>query len=228
MIAFKLLESNISNQKSKNTFFDIQNSGFTLMEVLVVVFMVAILSAIVAPSWLGFVKRQRLNKTNDMILAGLQEAQREAKKNKRNYSFSLKTTDNIPKIAIHSGDSDSIPADASPLWRSLTQELNINKGEVILETNLISQNKAEQSVPSKNSPSSSTPQTITFDYMGTLPNADFGKPPEGSDEPPGLRVVVAIPKSDNPTVATDMKRCVIVKTLIGNILTAKKNDCSPN
>ncbi|MCJ8279579.1 MAG: prepilin-type N-terminal cleavage/methylation domain-containing protein, partial [Rivularia sp. ALOHA_DT_140] len=39
-------------------------SGFTLIEVLVVIAMVGILSAIAAPSWLGFVARQRLNKAN--------------------------------------------------------------------------------------------------------------------------------------------------------------------
>ena len=66
----------VSSLKSK------QSSGFTLIEVLVTILIVGILSAIAAPSWLGFVAKQRLNKANDIVLASLQEAQRQAKKTK--------------------------------------------------------------------------------------------------------------------------------------------------
>lgn len=57
-----------------------QEAGFTLIEVLVVVIMVGVLAAIVAPSWLAFVNTQQVNKANDVILGAVQEAQRGAKK----------------------------------------------------------------------------------------------------------------------------------------------------
>ena len=56
-----------------------KDQGFTLIEVLVVFFMVSILAAVAAPGWLAFVRNQRLNKANDLLFAALQEAQQEAR-----------------------------------------------------------------------------------------------------------------------------------------------------
>ncbi len=187
--------------------------GFTLLEVLVVVLMVGILSTIAAPGWLSFVNGQRLNKANDEILAALQEAQREAKRTKLSYSVSLRTNSNIPEIAVYSG---STPTN----WRNLGEEVGVQAGQVLLGTNLSSTNTAGASVTFN----STTTQTITFDYMGTLPNADFGTPPSGSTQTPGLRVVVATP-SGSSTSPSNSKRCVIIETLLGGMRTAKDTQC---
>ncbi|NEP29368.1 prepilin-type N-terminal cleavage/methylation domain-containing protein, partial [Moorena sp. SIO3I6] len=63
-----------------------KDAGFTLLELIVVILLVGILSAIAAPSWLAFVNRQRVNKVNERVLSAIQEAQREAKKKKLSYS----------------------------------------------------------------------------------------------------------------------------------------------
>jgi prepilin-type N-terminal cleavage/methylation domain-containing protein len=182
------------------------NSGFTLLELLVVVLLIGVLAAIAAPGWLAFTNRQRLNKANDIILGALQEAQREAKRTKLNYSVSFATNSNIPQVAVYTGSTPSN-------WRNLSGDLQIR--QILLGTNLTSQNTAGTSVTYN----STTPATITFDQMGTLPNANFGNPP-------GLKIVVAIPQSGSTTQPSAVKRCVIVSTLLGAMVTAKDNQCN--
>ncbi|WP_082803761.1 prepilin-type N-terminal cleavage/methylation domain-containing protein [Anabaena sp. 4-3] len=182
-------------------------AGFSLIEIIVVVLMIGVLAAILAPNWFRFLSQQRLNKANDAILAAIQEAQRQAKRQKRDYSVSFKVDDNnIPLVALYEGTTPTN-------WRKLGEDLEIESGKLQLSTNLTSKNTAGAAV----SAISSTPQTITFDYMGTLPGANFGTAPSGSDETPGIKVVVS---------ANNTKRCVILKTILGATLTKKDGDCS--
>lgn len=53
-------------------------SGFTLIEVLIVVFMIAILMAIAAPSWLAYLTRQRMRAVQNDLAEVLRQAQTNA------------------------------------------------------------------------------------------------------------------------------------------------------
>ncbi|MBD2358168.1 prepilin-type N-terminal cleavage/methylation domain-containing protein [Tolypothrix sp. FACHB-123] len=192
-----------------------QDSGFTILEVLVVILIVGVLSAIIAPNWLAFLNRQRLNKASDNLVATLQEAQRQAKRNKRNYSVSFRTNNNLPEIAIYSGTTPSN-------WQSFGKDVGVKQGQVIIGTNLSALNTTTGATVSYNL---TTPVTITYDYMGSLPNANFGPIPTGQTEPPGLKIVVALPRPGSPTTAGNLKRCVILQTLIGGVRTAKNTGC---
>jgi type II secretory pathway pseudopilin PulG len=198
-----------------------QDAGFTLLEIFVMVVIVGVLAAIVAPSWLGFVNRQRVNKANDAILAALQEAQRQAIKTKSNYSVSFKIEGNVPKMAIYADPNPAISI--TPVWKTLGGDLGIKPGQVLLLSNLISGNTAGTSTSLENL---NTPKTITFDYMGTLANANFGTPATGSSDSPGLKVVVAERRPGLIPTAGSMKRCVIIKTLIGGMITGKDSNCN--
>lgn len=211
----------VSSVKSK------QSSGFTLIEVLVTIIIVGILSAIAAPSWLGFVARQRLNKANDTVLAALQEAQQQAKKTKRSYNVSIRLNNNIPQISIYSGTTPSN-------WRNIGADFEIKPGTIILGTNLNGTNSTDSTNNNTVYTSSrlTTPKTITFDYTGALElpvktggdgltavqNRRLGNK--------GLIIALAVPQAGNSTQPSDVKRCVIVQTLIGGIRTAKNNDCN--
>ncbi|NJN09785.1 MAG: type II secretion system protein [Richelia sp. RM2_1_2] len=209
--------SNKLNQQRYLKNFNRSTSGFTLIEVLVVIAMVGILSAIAAPSWLTFVARQRLNKANDNILAALQEAQREAKRTKLSYSVSFRTDNNKPQIAVH-------PRNAEPdqFWRSLGEDAGVNTEKLLIGTNLDGINKIKNSISYGSTFNTSNPQTISFNYLGVM-----GAKADGTSSADiGLKVLVAIPKPQAPTQPSDVKRCVIVQTLIGGIQTAKNNDCN--
>ncbi|MBD2204054.1 prepilin-type N-terminal cleavage/methylation domain-containing protein [Calothrix sp. FACHB-1219] len=215
------LPENLSTGSTKkevaNYIFPIkQDAGFTILEVLVVILIVGVLSAIIAPNWLAFLNRQRLNKASDNLVATLQEAQRQAKRNKRNYSVSFRTNNNLPEIAIYSGTTPSN-------WQSFGKDVGVKQGQVIIGTNLTAVNTTTGGSVSYNI---NTPVTITYDYMGSLPNANFGPIPTGQTEPPGLKIVVALPRPGSPTTAGNLKRCVILQTLIGGVRTAKNTGCN--
>ncbi|MBN3910032.1 MAG: prepilin-type N-terminal cleavage/methylation domain-containing protein [Nostoc sp. NMS1] len=194
-----------------------KDAGFSLIELIVVMLIVGILSAIAAPGWVAFVNRQQVNKANDAILAALREGQREAKNKKLNYSVSFQknsTTQNV-EVAIYRSDG-------SPTWKPLGADIGVSSNKFLIGTNLSSENTAGSSV----SDTLSASTKITFDYMGTLPNANFGTITAPATEAPGLKIVVAVPNSANSTSASSTKRCVIVKTLLGSMLTAKDDKCS--
>jgi prepilin-type N-terminal cleavage/methylation domain-containing protein len=178
------------------------NGGFTLIEFLVVVIIIAILSAIAAPGWLGFVSQRRVNAANETILRSVQQAQSEAKKNKQSYSISLVApSGEVPKIAVYQGDEP--PADTSALWKSLGE--GIRPGQIWLGTNA-SGNTAGNNLDPAPQAYPTTP-TITFDYMGTVPS-----------DAAGSMIVVGVPAPDNPSnPVPQTRRCVEVTTLLGAI-----------
>lgn len=200
-------------------------SGFSLLEVVVVVVMIGILSAIAAPSWLSFSKRQKINKVNDVIVSAIQEAQGEAKRRKLGYSVSFITDNNIPKIAVH--PKDSAPND---YWRVLGEGLGIQSGLIVLGTNLTATNTTTSS--STVSYASTTAKTITFDYTGALDllvktnTNSLTSVQTNKIGDKGLIIAISLAKPGSPTESTGVKRCVIVKTLLGSIKTGKDTECN--
>jgi prepilin-type N-terminal cleavage/methylation domain-containing protein len=211
LIFFKITKNNYASKYIK------EDAGFTLVEVIAVTLMIGILAVIAIPNWLGFMSRQRVGKANDVVLAALQEAQRQAKQKKLSYSVSFKVENQVPKIVVHP-DSTTASSVSSEQWKPIGESSGIQSGQITFFTNLTSKNTAGTSV-NTNTTFLSNPQTIAFDYMGTLPNANFGTLPTGSTEYPGLKIVVATPNGNT-------KRCVIVKTILGSTLTAKDSQCN--
>ncbi|MGK7890372.1 MAG: prepilin-type N-terminal cleavage/methylation domain-containing protein [Leptolyngbyaceae cyanobacterium] len=58
-------------------------SGMTILEVMVVIAIIGILSAIAAPGWVSFANRQRANRATDQILQAIRSAQADARRTRR-------------------------------------------------------------------------------------------------------------------------------------------------
>ena len=195
-------------------------AGYTLLELLVVLGIVGVVSAIAAPGWLGFVQQRRVNSANDSVLRALQEAQSKAKTQKLSYSVSFRTPLNgVPQVAIH---PDSTPA--NNYWKSLGDQVSFKPGQIWLGTNATSSNNAGGSL----TPTDNTGiKAVTFDYSGALPTT-----PTPNLVPQGLIIAVgaAQPGSSSSRVIASTRRCVKISTLLGSIQTGRIDNtdaCKP-
>lgn len=75
--------------------------GFTLLETIVVVAMIALVAVIALPSWLRFLDQRRVNMTQDMIYQALRRTQQEASQNIQPQQFSLRERDGLLEWASH-------------------------------------------------------------------------------------------------------------------------------
>lgn len=67
--------------------------GFTLLELLIVITMVGIIAAIAAPSWMGFLTRQRMNAVRTDLIGVLRNAQDEAQARQQSKQVTFSSTD---------------------------------------------------------------------------------------------------------------------------------------
>ncbi|NET29682.1 Tfp pilus assembly protein FimT/FimU [Okeania sp. SIO1I7] len=78
------------------------NAGFSLIELVVIVLILGILSAIVAPGWNAFITRQRIRTVNSQVLQALQKAQSQAKLKKEEGNVEFNTTVDPPTVIVNS------------------------------------------------------------------------------------------------------------------------------
>jgi prepilin-type N-terminal cleavage/methylation domain-containing protein len=198
-----------------------QNAGFTMAEMIVVLFMIGILSVIAAPGWSAFINRQRLNQANGAVASVIQETRLQAKSTKGTYSISFRVNNNIPEYIIYPGIPTTTPITNPPadsVWIALGDTMTLRSREVFLYTNLnplteYNTTTADRQIVQTNRGEG----TITFDSQGVLANNIDGTV---SDTP--LAIMVAAPVDNK---ASSLDRCVIIQTLIGGIRIAKDERC---
>ena len=110
-----------------------QDSGFTLLEMLILLLIIGILSSIAAPGWLAFINNQRLRTSQSQVYGALQLAQSNAKRDKIAWQASFRTQGTVVQWAIHPATTDptSLPVSISPssapnVWYSLEDKISIS------------------------------------------------------------------------------------------------------
>lgn len=109
-----------------------QDSGFTLLEMLILLLIIGILSSIAAPGWLAFINNQRLRTSQSQVYGALQLAQSNAKRDKVAWQASFRTQGTVVQWAIHPATTDpttlpvSTSASSAPnVWYSLEDKIAI-------------------------------------------------------------------------------------------------------
>jgi prepilin-type N-terminal cleavage/methylation domain-containing protein len=193
-------------------------AGFTLIEILTTIVIVGIMSAIIAPSWLGFLRQQELNTSQNRLFTAFKRAQSLAKKEQTEYQITFRATaDEQLQYAVHNSLALPSPPTAANLnslpWETLSESVYI--------------------------PNSSTGRKddsgigyITFQPAGSgttkVWRMQFNAKGNISDR---LGRVILQHKAD-PRIAMARQqnkramRCVFVSTALGAVRTASDQDCN--
>ena len=193
--------------------------GFTLIEVLVVMIIVGILSAIAAPGWLAFANNQRINASQTKIYQAIKVAQSDAKVRSSN-SNNINQLSNRTRIIFK-------PNTSSNAYR--LDNVRSNAGQQSLETGVtissITVGAPPIPVTNLNFPA------IPFSPPLTVADPDEGKPYIEFDSRGLLYGLDAssYPICINLSVSGSSKtKWIAIKTLLGSISTGSSPDaCSP-
>jgi|GEM_PF-279263 prepilin-type N-terminal cleavage/methylation domain-containing protein len=222
-----LHKSSVKNPKNTE-------AGFNLIEVVTVVIIVGILSAIVAPAWDAFVNRQRFRAAQNTVFQAMQSAHAAARGTRSSWQVSFRTgpdDDGNDRVWVALHSANSLPAPDREVgensgvtenaWYPLAKGIQINKSSqnlVEVDEDNIPQNKLRPI--GENKCTDTEPCRILFNYSG-CPIYKDGDECTQSDE---LDI-----KENNPIILTftheplgeNAQRCVRVETLIGSMRTAE-------
>lgn len=107
------------------------NNGFTLLELLVSLFIIGILAAITVPSWLAFLDIQRLNTAQNEVYLAIRQAQSQAVKNKLTWQVSFREENNIVQWAVHSPTKNP----TNTIWNSLDSNVRLDAETTLDKSN---------------------------------------------------------------------------------------------
>ncbi|MCT7982825.1 type II secretion system GspH family protein [Laspinema sp. A4] len=173
--------------------------GFTLLEALVVVFIIGILSAIAAPSWLSMLNKSRLGRAQDAVALAISEGQSRAKQRKSSWQVSFRQNGNDMEWAVHPVATP--PGDNS--WQHIGQDFN-GQGMIRIDetkTNLAAANTA---IP---------PWNVQFNDKGELLD------PQQANQDSPQKITLVFQNGGG-------ERCVILQTLLGNVHKTEGVDCN--
>ena len=201
-IYHKPFTSLASSSKIKNT------SGYTIIEVMLVVTLIGIFSAIAVPAWNGFVGRQQLRAGANRVYWAMRTAQSEAKRQKIAVQASFREKDNRVQFTVH--QPNILPINISDsAWESLPVGVQVDKGED--ETTLRKVNPDTNSVTT----AETNYYRALFNYKGCPVYNPTDECTQTSLQAKG-RLGLKHKNLENA------KRCVIVSTLIGVVRTGQE------
>lgn len=171
----------------------LSTKGFTTIEVLVVVVMLGILTAIAAPSWLNFVNQQRVKTTSDAALQNVRRAQSRARTENRAWEASFRVNDDVLESSAHRSGS-------SPSWQVLSPETG---GLVTISED-------------SNLTADCDPNTycVRFQEKGLIEQKwlEAQNSDPDTDEEIGRIAFVAVDAGNSPP-----KRCIVIGTILGSV-----------
>lgn len=183
---------------------DRSDRGFTIIEVLIVMVMIGILSAIAAPGWLTFVSSQRLKSAGNQALLAAREAQVKSKQQHRTWQVSFRESDGSTQYWVHPAGTSS-----APVWQGLLEgdstEIQIDPASSTLSANC-----------------DVADYCIKFEDRGILDSKWL----EDQPAPPSDDMVGRITFQRRDSANDQQRRCLVVTSLLGSIQLNRDDACS--
>lgn len=100
-------------------------AGFTITELLAIVLVIGIVSAVSVPAWQMFINNHRIKTSIDRVYWATEIAQSNAKRDKVSWQVSIKTVGKTVQLAIHKSEIPPAQVPAGE-WKSLEPDIEIN------------------------------------------------------------------------------------------------------
>jgi prepilin-type N-terminal cleavage/methylation domain-containing protein len=175
---------------------DRQNLGFTLIEILVVIMMVGILTAIAAPSWLSFVTNNRLSSSQSRVFSTLRDAQSTAKRGSTTARFVI----------------GNDPTNGAYIRSGTSQYQYLEQGVRVLS---VTKGTATPPNPPTTVP---LPLTIEFNSQGLPTKVNNATLLTSTDYP--VKITVGVNNS------AGLNRCTSIVTILGSLKSASGSACN--
>lgn len=152
----------------KNDIYRRSKQGFTVVELLVVIALLGILAAILAPGWTHFLAKQQVTAVQGFIHQEVQKTQIKSQQNKELWQFSVREKDGLVEIAVH--PMSVLPNAAS--WTSFDKSVQLD-----LETTLLA---------------SGGTYYVRFDEKGSVRSSSLGRVTVSSKRAPSVKRCIII------------------------------------
>ena len=86
--------------KTRKDWYSARDEGFTLIELLVIVIIIGILGSIMAPGWLAFLNRQRINAVREEVRSTLEEAKTKSQQRSAAYNVTFGSSADGPTATL--------------------------------------------------------------------------------------------------------------------------------
>ena len=184
-------------------------AGFTMIEALIILLIIGIFSAIVAPSWLMFINNQRLKVSLDRAYSAMELAQSNAKRDKISWQASFKEVGKNVQIAVHPADIPPAQLPANQ-WKNLEPQIQIDPEETtVLQVNENNEQKEKGTI-----------RRVMFNFRGCPVSRKDHDCTQTSIRAKGTLTL------HHPNL-TNSQRCIIISTLLGHKRTSHRQS-KPN